>query len=109
MLDRHPDIDICVAHGGGTVTFLAEKLDQLAAVDNSASQGVRQHGFAHELQKLWFDTHVKGEIAAQALRHYAHPDRLVMGTNLGGFDTPNALVPDAAQLSENARKLLRLP
>ena len=70
---------------------------------------MRQHGFAHELQKLWFDTHVKGEIAAQALRHYAHPDRLVMGTNLGGFDTPNALVPDAAQLSENARKLLRLP
>ena len=109
VLDRHPDIDICVAHGGGSITFLAEKLNQLAAIDNSASQGVRQHGFAHELQKLWFDTHVKGEIAAQALRHYAHPDRLVMGTNLGGFDTPNALVPDAVQLSENAKKLLRLP
>ena len=32
-----------------------------------------------------------------------------MGTNLGGFDTPDSLAPDAAQLSMNARKLLRLP
>ena len=109
VFDRHPDIDICVSHGGGTITFLAEKLEQLAAIDTAAAQGVRDHGFAHELQKLWFDTHVKGEIAARALRHYAHPDRLVMGTNLGGFDTPDSLAPDAAQLSVNARKLLRLP
>ena len=108
VFDRHPDIDICVSHGGGTITFLAEKLDQLAVIDTAAGQGVRDHGFAHELQKLWFDTHVKGEIAARALRHYAHPDRLVMGTNLGGFDTPDTLAPDAAQLSTNARKLLRL-
>ncbi len=109
VLDRHPDIDICVSHGGGTITFLAEKLDQLAVIDTAAAQGVTTHGFAHELQKLWFDTHVKGEIAARTLRHYAHPDRLVMGTNLGGFDTPDTLVADAAQLSANARKLLRLP
>ena len=108
VFDRHPDIDICVSHGGGTITFLAEKLKQLAVIDTAAAQGVKEHGFAHELQKLWFDTHVKGEIAARALRHYAHPDRLVMGTNLGGFDTPDKLPPDAADLSANARKLLRL-
>ena len=29
-----------------------------------------------------------------------------MGTNLGGFDTPDKLTPEAAQLSVNARKLL---
>ena len=109
VLDRHPEIDICVSHGGGTVTFLAEKLDQLSVIDNAASKGVRDNGFAHELQKLWFDTHVKGEVAARALRHYAHPDKLVMGTNLGGFDTPDTLVSDAARLSVNARRLLRLP
>ena len=108
VLDRHPDIDICVSHGGGSITFLAEKLDQLALFDTTACQGVKDHGFAHELQKLWFDTHVKGEVAARTLRHYAHPGRLVMGTNLGGFDTPDTLAPDAAQLSINAKKLLRL-
>jgi len=109
VLDRHPTLDICVSHGGGTVAFLAEKIDQLAQVDPAASEGVKQNGFDHELQKLWFDTHVKGEVAATALRHYAHEDKLVLGTNLGGFDTPEELTADAARLSQNARRLLRLP
>ena len=109
VLDRHPALDICVSHGGGTAAFLAEKIDQLAQIDPTASEGVKQNGFGHELQKLWFDTHVKGEVAAAALRQYAHEDRLVMGTNLGGFDTPEALTADAARLSQNAKRLLRLP
>jgi aminocarboxymuconate-semialdehyde decarboxylase len=109
VLDRHPTLDICVSHGGGTAAFLAEKIDQLAQVDPTASEGVKQNGFGHELQKLWFDTHVKGGVAASALRHYAHEDKLVLGTNLGGFDTPEALSADASRLSQNARRLLRLP
>ena len=84
-------------------------MDQLARIDPGVSEGVRQNGFLHELTKLWFDTHVKGEVAAAALRHYAHEDKLVLGTNLGGFDTPEALSADAARLSQNARRLLRLP
>jgi hypothetical protein len=52
---------------------------------------------------------VKGEVAAKALRHYAHADKLVLGTNLGGFDTPEALSADAERLSQNAKRLLRLP
>ena len=109
VLDRHPALDICISHGGGTAAFLAEKIDQLAQVDPTASEGVKQNGFGHELQKLWFDTHVKGEVAATALRHYAHADKLVLGTNLGGFDTPEALNADAERLSQNAKRLLRLP
>ena len=109
VLDRHPTLDVCVSHGGGAAAFLAEKMDQLAQVDPAASESVKRNGFGHELQNLWFDTHVKGEVAATALRHYAHEDKLVFGTNLGGFDTPEALSADAARLSQNARRLLRLP
>ena len=109
VLDRHPTLDVCVSHGGGAAVFLAEKMDQLAQVDPAASESVKRNGFGHELQNLWFDTHVKGEVAATALRHYAHEDKLVFGTNLGGFDTPEALSADAARLSQNARRLLRLP
>ena len=109
VLDRHPRLDVCVSHGGGAAAFLAEKIDQLAQVDPAASESVKRNGFGHELQNLWFDTHVKGEVAAAALRHYAHEDKLVLGTNLGGFDTPEALSTDAARLSQNARQLLRLP
>ena len=109
VLDRHPRLDVCVSHGGGTAAFLAEKIDQLAQIDPKVSESVKQNGFGQELQKLWFDTHVKGEVAASALRHYAHADKLVLGTNLGGFDTPEALTAEAARLSQNARRLLRLP
>lgn len=108
VLDRHPEIDICISHGGGTVAFLAEKIDQLAKVDSSVGDGVRHNGFLHELQKLWFDTHVKGEIAQHALHHYAHAERLVLGTNLGGFDTPDQLDLNIRELTPNAMKLLRL-
>jgi hypothetical protein len=34
--------------------------------------------------------------------------RLVFGTNLGGFDTPEVLGDEAALLADNAKKLLRL-
>jgi aminocarboxymuconate-semialdehyde decarboxylase len=108
VFDRHPNLDICVSHGGGTVAFLAEKIDQLAKIDPTVSDGVRHNGFLHELQKLWFDTHVKGSVASAALRHFAHEERLVLGTNLGGFDTPDVLPPDAVCLSNNAKRLLRL-
>ena len=67
VLDRHPDIDICVSHGGGTITFLAEKLEQLATIDTAAARCERSW-LRRELQKLWFDSHVKGEIA---VRHSA--------------------------------------
>lgn len=108
VLDRHPDIDICISHGGGSVAFLAEKIDQLAKVDASVGEGVRDNGFLHELQKLWFDTHVKGMTAQDTLRRTAHADKLVLGTNLGGFDTPDELDPSVGELTPNAMKLLRL-
>jgi hypothetical protein len=47
-------------------------------------------------------------VASAALRHFAHEERLVLGTNLGGFDTPDVLPPDAVCLSNNAKRLLRL-
>jgi hypothetical protein len=65
--------------GAAAVAFLAEKIDQLAQVDPAVSNGVRQNGFVHELKKLWFDTHVKGEVAAAALRHYAAGDKAGFG------------------------------
>jgi hypothetical protein len=35
-------------------------------------------------------------------------ERLVFGTNLGGFDTPEVLGDEAVLLADNAKKLLRL-
>ena len=108
VLDRHPRLDICFSHGGGCVSFLAEKFEQIARFDGTASEGVKQNGFATELGRLWFDSHVKGDLARQLLWESVSHERLVFGTNLGGFDTPEVLGDEAALLADNAKKLLRL-
>ncbi|MDA9941131.1 amidohydrolase [Luminiphilus sp.] len=108
VLDRHPRLDICCSHGGGCVSFLAEKFEQIARFDVSVSEGVKQNGFTAELGRLWFDSHVKGDLARQLLWESVNHERLVFGTNLGGFDTPDVLGDEAALLADNAKKLLRL-
>jgi aminocarboxymuconate-semialdehyde decarboxylase len=108
VLDRHPLLDICFSHGGGCVSFLAEKFEQMAHFDGTVSEGVKQNGFTAELGRLWFDSHVKGAPSRQLLWESVGHERLVFGTNLGGFDTPDVLGDEAALLADNAKKLLRL-
>ena len=108
VLDRHPRLDICVSHGGGCVSFLAEKFEQMAHFDGTVSEGVKRNGFTAELGRLWFDSHVKGARSRQLLWESVSHERLVFGTNLGGFDTPEVLGDEAVLLADNAKKLLRL-
>ena len=42
VLDRHPRLDICFSHGGGCVSFLAEKFEQIARFDGTVSEGVNR-------------------------------------------------------------------
>ena len=30
VLDRHPDLDVCLSHGGGAIAFLAQRFDSMA-------------------------------------------------------------------------------
>ena len=64
--------------------------------------------FKNELKKLWFDAHVHGENSQKMLFDLVGKERLVYGTNLGGWDTPKELESFAPSLTENAIKLLRL-
>ena len=57
---------------------------------------------------MWFDAHVHGENSQRMLFDIVGSERLVYGTNLGGWDTPKELESFAPSLTENAIKLLRL-
>ena len=61
------------------------------------------------MRKLWFDAHVEGQGALDLLIETVGQDRLVYGTNFGGWDTPTATSAFDASLTPNAEKLLRLP
>lgn len=102
VLSRFPELDICISHGGGCFSFLAEKMTKLAKLADP------DFDYLGMVKNLWFDTHIEGHSAKTLLYEFADNQRIVFGTNFGGFDTPEIIHPDAATLSVNAKKLLRL-
>lgn len=102
VYDRHPDVDICVSHGGGAIAYLAERFDAMAA------SGGRESDFALALRQVWFDSHVGHGVARDLVTAVVGTDRMVYGTNFGGWDSPTATDNFDAGLTTNAERLLRL-
>jgi aminocarboxymuconate-semialdehyde decarboxylase len=113
VLTRHPELDVCVSHGGGATSWLAERMRHAAATRPWADAGQREGGAIDaRLARLWWDAHVGGPRALAALIAASGTDRLVGGTNFAGWDqTADPSFGDAAlaaTLDANARRLLRL-
>ena len=110
VLDRYPDLDICVSHGGGAVAFLTGRMSEAAAKRPWSPAELRTEGaFEARLKRLWFDNHVHDTRSLALLCDIVGADRLVLGTNFAGWDQPQDLRSDAAPayLADNARRLLR--
>lgn len=108
VLDRHPELDVCISHGGGAMPFLLPRFEAMARFRNWVPESVQEHGFAAVLKRLWFDAHVDGASAQQLLLDTLGSDRLVWGTNFGGWDAPRQADDLARRLAANGRRLLRL-
>jgi aminocarboxymuconate-semialdehyde decarboxylase len=113
VLTRHPDLDVCVSHGGGATSWLAERMAHAARTRPWADADLRREGEVEaRLGRLWWDAHVGGPDALAGLLRAFGSDRLVAGTNLAGWDA----VTDpsegdaalAATMDANACRLLRL-
>ncbi len=102
VLDRHPDLDVCISHGGGAIAFLAQRFDSMASFRGKNSN------FAESLRRLWFDSHLEPGPARDLVVQTVGLDRMVYGTNFGGWDTPTSLDDFDLSLTPNARRLLRL-
>jgi aminocarboxymuconate-semialdehyde decarboxylase len=110
VLERHPKLDICISHGGGTVAFMAGRLAQAGRMRPWAPAWTKPDGaFEQTLRRLWYDAHVHDPRALEMLIGVVGKDRMVFGTNFAGWDQPEnvAHVPHAAELADNARRLLR--
>ncbi len=111
VTERHPDLDLCLSHGGGTTPIILSKLRKLAERRPAAPEWIKEPGaFDRALSRLWFDCHITGAAELTlALEQYG-ADRLVYGTNFGGWDRGTG--PDIAHLAQtlntNATRLLRL-
>ena len=78
VMDRHPNIDICVSHGGGAATFLAKRFDSMASFQGNESD------FVSALRSLWYDSHLEPGAAHDFVVSVVGKDRMVYGTNFGG-------------------------
>lgn len=108
VLDRHPGLDVCVSHGGGAAAYMAGRLDHNGRTRPwSRSAPV---DFLGSLQRLWFDQHVHDDASLALLEARVGRDRLVVGTNLAGWDAPTEPdhIPFVPDYDANARRLLRL-
>ncbi|MEO1064712.1 MAG: amidohydrolase family protein [Actinomycetota bacterium] len=107
VLERHPDLDVCISHGGGAIAFLAHRFDQMGGFLRDRV-GVDQPDLTPSLRRLWYDSHVGHGPARGLVADAVGTERMVFGTNLGGWDTPTSTDAFDASLTPNAERLLRL-
>lgn len=114
VLERHPRLDICVSHGGGATAYMAGRLEHQGRTRPWARENPVD--FLGGLKRLWFDQHLHDEESLRLLTERVGRDRLVVGTNLAGWDAPanRSDIPlidvanTEAAYDDNARRLLRL-
>lgn len=110
VLERHPNLDVCISHGGGASPYLYGRMAAAARHRPWSPDWLRSDGqFDRYLRRLWFDCHVHDERALRLLADVAGSDRLVYGTNFGGWDQGGTdilgrLAPD---IHANTARLLR--
>lgn len=77
VLERHPDLRICLVHGGGYLPWQAGRLDRGHAVGASPLP----HAPSHYLRRLYYDTVVHSPAALRFLLDFAGPEHVVLGSD----------------------------
>ncbi|WP_341996009.1 amidohydrolase [Microbacterium sp. LWH7-1.2] len=107
VLDRHPDLKIVAAHGGGYLPFAIGRSDRAWHVRPEAHRC--EHAPSTYLRRLWFDTVVHDPVAIRHLVEVAGASQVVLGSDFPfdmGLDDPVALVRGAGLPVELSDRIL---
>ncbi len=111
VMSRHPTLDVCLSHGGGSIAVVAERLADAARRRPWSPGELRQDGVFEELlSRFWLDNHVHDDDVVRLLERHVGKDHIVLGTNFSGWDQPRKVDmddPRTRQMADNARRLLR--
>lgn len=113
VLERHPGLKLVLAHGGGTLPFLASRIDLgFLAQGYEANPDCRAaitRRPSEYLRELYFDTLVSGAEQLDMLLAWAGPEHVLFGSDfpyeIGDPEGANAL-PVIARQSEAVRRLV---
>jgi aminocarboxymuconate-semialdehyde decarboxylase len=80
VLDRHPELDVVIAHGGGFYPFYAARLDHAWKVRPEVRR-LSADAPSTYLKRLWFDTCVFSSQLIETLVATVGIDRVMMGSD----------------------------
>lgn len=89
VLDRHPKLHVHIAHGGGFAPFQKGRL-QAALEKRPFGKGLLTRPFDDQWSQLSFDTAVHRADALQFLVDTEGIDRILLGSNFGGWDAEDS-------------------
>lgn len=107
VLDRHPDLKIVAAHGGGYLPFAIGRSDRAWRVRPEAQRCA--HEPSSYLAKIWFDTVVHDPAALRHLVEVAGESRVLLGSDYPfdmGLDDPVEFVRSAGLPADVAERIL---
>jgi aminocarboxymuconate-semialdehyde decarboxylase len=107
VLDRHPELKIVAAHGGGYLPFAMGRSDRAWQVRPEAHRC--QHAPSSYLRKLWFDTVVHDPVGLRHLVEVAGGSRVLLGSDFPfdmGLDDPVTAIRSAGLPSDLTARIL---
>jgi aminocarboxymuconate-semialdehyde decarboxylase len=108
ILDRHPDLDVVIAHGGGFYPFYAARMDHAWKVRPEVRRLTADAPSTY-LKRLWFDTCVFSSELINNLVKTVGVDRVMMGSDYPfdmGDPDPVGLVNTATLSDTDRQKVL---
>lgn len=80
IFDRLPDLKILLAHSGGTLPFLAGRLDSCVSHDPAVASKLK-HPPSYYLKKLYYDAVIYHETGVKATADFVDPQNIMFGTD----------------------------
>jgi len=108
VLDRHPQLDVVIAHGGGYFPFYAGRMDHAWKVRPEVRRLTADPPSSY-LKRLWFDSCVFRPDLLEALVAMAGADRVMLGSDYPfdmGDTAPVELVRQARLADSDRAKIL---
>lgn len=109
VLERHPQLRLILAHTGGTLPFLAGRLDACTRVDENSARNLRKP-FSEYLRMMYFDGVAYHAPAVRCALDLVGPERILFGTDhpfgIADADACIGAIRQVAATQQNANAML---